>query len=408
MNYSRFFNHEDDTGTLGAMIAGSTGVFWSLSSVALFAASLLQTRIEIKMQRIDFKKQTNIINKQKDEIKQQRELQELQQNESTFNFLLSNYDRNINGVEYYGYNNEKLFGLEALNQLERVILSDFNEYAEMFHKEFTHNINVLTYQYDIYFNRAKDKLKLVDLVFNNFIFLFDFTTTKFTNPSFYQNLLWNKYSNAEKFIVGMVLTNQYPINLKYSDTFYEYYKSQTNYQKHDYQLPIVYLNKSVNWQEKGLFALNTSLEELKNNPAVSNYLRVLLENKFCYNLSFVPDYFEGFIGVQFCHVNYNIILGDGSELELKHVNLKNPFKLNEKEFSDYCIDLNYLLHDLAIYLFKKIDFRNDLYKPHTLNARFSLFYSIKSNIKNIKSVKLTHKGQINITYFNDRLDVTFS
>lgn len=409
IKYSRFFDHKDDAGTLGSLIAGTTGVFWSLSSIALFAASLLQTRVEIRLQRLDMKQQLIVIEQQKDEIKQQRELQELQQNESTFNFLLSNYDRNINGVEYYDRFNKKLFGLEALNQLENDITIDFNTYVDTFNKEFTENVNYLTYQYDIYFNRDSEKRKLIDLVFSNFVFLFDYTIKKFKNdPVIYQNLLWNKYSNAEKFIIGMVITNQYPFDIKYSDSFSEYYKSQTNYEKDGYQLPIVYCNLSPDWKNSFAIYPIEKPNSLANSSQTLDIIQTNLKDKFCYHLGFEPDYFEGFISVKSCYVNYDYSFDSGHYTPVQSINLTNPTKIDPAKYNIHSIDLLLYLNELTFHLFNLIDYKNNLYRKYYLKSDFKLFYTVKSNVNSLKNIKLVHKGTVKVSYFQDKLDLEFS
>lgn len=413
--FSHYFNSKDDTGTLGSIIAGTTGVLWTFAGVTLFAASLLQTKIEINLQRKDMKQQLQTIEEQKNEIKQQRELFQSQQNENTLIFILNNYTRTIKSIEYFDIHGEKIFGEASLNQVSENIIHNFNSYMEVFNKEFSTNWLDVERQYDIYFYRNKRELEIVNIVFENFKFIYEFVTKNLaSNGNFYLELVWNSYSNSEKFIIGMELANNFNSYEFNNYDYRQYYYSMTNYQKTLHQLPIF-----ISTYNSTILINNTLDFSTLSDKLFLNYNDIkpfaIDQINFEYQILVNQNYLNGFISIKNCSINYKIKIDSKSEefLKIHNINEANIKKVNDGDKIQYSVNINEFIHVLLERFF------NDINKTHNniingqaniLESNISIIFIVKSKTPDsqIKQIKYINKAKFEFEYYLKKLRIRFS
>ncbi len=272
--YSYFFNSKDDTATLGALIAASTGLLWSLAGIILFAFSLFQTKMEIQLQINEMQKQGVTFDKQMKAIKRQNKTSILQQKENTLNFIISNYTNTIKSVEYYSYSSDnKTYGYRALNELYNNIKNKFNYYVELYNSRTFPNCDYLKYQYDHCLNDVEKNI--IDIIINNFKFFYDHIINNFKdNPLFYFQIYNNSLSIPEKYFIGLYLVNSKQINLNSYNLydFTSYYKFQSSYNRILHHLPLIDIGYHSPINQNYVYSFNNIITaEGKAQQVITNH-----------------------------------------------------------------------------------------------------------------------------------------
>jgi hypothetical protein len=258
--YSQFFGKQDDTDSLAAMIASTTGLLWSFAGVILFAFNIRQTQHEIELQIKEMKDQGETFSEQMKAIKAQSTLLEaqtkatqnlskqyelqtnsilLQQKENSLNNILNNYFNFIQSFEI-GEFKSKLTGYLVLNKMFGDISKLFKDYLESHDRKYFKDGNILKLQYEQIFQGVYNSN--IFAVVSNFIFIHKFIKDSFKdNPAPYYNRLYNCYSDAEKYLLGLFIINGPNNDKNYISPFdftgfvkkYVHYNFQTHY------LPII-------------------------------------------------------------------------------------------------------------------------------------------------------------------------
>ncbi len=225
---SFFFDKNDDASSLAGMIASTTGLLWSFAGVVLFAFNIRQTQTEIELQISEMQSQGKTFSEQMEAIKSQSKLFEaqaqaaenqskqytiqteallLQQKENSLNNILNNYFNYIQSFEAVEYDGtlRKITGYQVLNKIHNHLESRFNEYLTYQPSNSFADENIIQYQYNqLWHGVYKSNIQAV---IQNFIFMHKFIAQNFKDTELFYERLFNCYSDAEKYIIGMYIIN---------------------------------------------------------------------------------------------------------------------------------------------------------------------------------------------------------
>lgn len=394
--FSHFFDSKDDTSNLCGLISVSTGLFWSIAGVILYAASLIQAKQEITLQINEMKTQSTTFNKQMLAIEEQNQTSILQQQQNTLNFIITNHTNLIKSIEYTNQLGKKFSSYEALHQLVQRIMEDFNSYTQHYDNLSFPSLDYLKYQYEYYFKSFKSERNITNMIFNNFLLSHEFISSNFTTSlDLYFKILDNSYSLPEKYIIGMYLVNE---KEKYSDVqlpydFTYYYRETTEYEKSIYELPIIniqYFDSPITQTQKTNF----------NNydytiPFIDKLNDVLSKNKF--KLKFLLEVNKlnksNFIEYSSAYIHYTYTTSYIKTISQISVHDTNKNKINNDGF-DFEISLNEIIKAMLKNLYK---INNDKHEDRYIECTFTINIEIKVATIPIKSTfQFAYKGKFEI------------